>query len=701
MWEGKKMRAEKWGTALTAFFLGLLLTLGSMGSLLTAFDLEVINRSGLCLCWALTALVTVLILRWKHGGSALLLLVSFLAGYLWRRGIATEQLCALIYRISRVYNSAYGWGVWLPPAYVRPDVPADWPLGILGGLIVLVTCRQLCRGKKSWPALLLALLPLAACVVVTDTVPHEIPLFLLATAGLLLLLTDAVRQENALQGLRLTAIAVLPVTLTLLTLFLLFPKETYVNHSETIRQELLEKAQSIPRLLETGFRQFTGELQGGSTRQIDLSAVGPREYNPYPVMDITSVQGGTLYLRGQDFDDYTGRGWLSDRSRQEDFSLPGTVSDTVTLQTRGRRSLYYIPYYPAEQTLLLSGKAENPEKEKRYTFSLSALPHNWRQLAVTGATSAVDASTDPGDQSRYLSLPESTRREAAALLDSLPGGTHTEKADRIAALVCSSARYDRDTPAMPEGEEDFALWFLRESDRGYCVHFATAAVVLLRAADVPARYVTGYMVEALPGKTVTATEEDAHAWAEYYEPLLGAWIPLEATPAAPEEETGPTLQSPLPVPETESPEVTLPQTLPAQTDPAPSETAPPLPVLPAPDPGKLTLLARVLILLAASLLILSIQRSTRLRLRRLHQRTGTPNEQALARWRETELLCRLLKESPGEELTSLAQKAKFSPHTLTPEELARFDSHNRVCLRQLRSQRWYRRLVHQYIYAIY
>ena len=47
---------------------------------------------------------------------------------------------------------------------------------------------------------------------------------------------------------------------------------------------------------------------------------------------------------------------------------------------------------------------------------------------------------------------------------------------------------------MDLDSEDFAIWFLTEADTGYCIHFATAAVVLLRAAGIPARYVDGYVV---------------------------------------------------------------------------------------------------------------------------------------------------------------------------------------------------------------
>ena len=106
-------------------------------------------------------------------------------------------------------------------------------------------------------------------------------------------------------------------------------------------------------------------------------------------------------------------------------------------------------------------------------------------------------------------------------------------------------------------------------------------------------------------------------------------------------------------------------------------------------------------MLPVFVLVLMLQRSARLRLRRKLQRTGDVNKQALYRWREALRLSRLLKESPTEELIVLAQKAKFSQYELTQEELLQFDSFNRTCLKQLKKKPWYLQLIHQYIYAAY
>lgn len=99
------------------------------------------------------------------------------------------------------------------------------------------------------------------------------------------------------------------------------------------------------------------------------------------------------------------------------------------------------------------------------------------------------------------------------------------------------AVYDLDTGKNPSGT-DFVEYFLFESHQGYCVHFASAAVLALRYCGIPARYVTGYTVSSsefsADGKgayTAVLTGKQAHAWAEIYLDTIG-WIPVEMTPGA-------------------------------------------------------------------------------------------------------------------------------------------------------------------------
>ena len=67
---------------------------------------------------------------------------------------------------------------------------------------------------------------------------------------------------------------------------------------------------------------------------------------------------------------------------------------------------------------------------------------------------------------------------------------------------------------------------------GYCEHYASAFVVLMRAGGVPARVVTGYQGGELNsvGNYMIVRQADAHAWAEVW--LTGeGWTRVDPTAA--------------------------------------------------------------------------------------------------------------------------------------------------------------------------
>jgi hypothetical protein len=76
-------------------------------------------------------------------------------------------------------------------------------------------------------------------------------------------------------------------------------------------------------------------------------------------------------------------------------------------------------------------------------------------------------------------------------------------------------------------------FFLKTSRLGHCEYFATATVLLLRQAGVPARYATGYAVpeSARHGDTYLVRARDAHAWALAWHSDTGLWDQIDTTPA--------------------------------------------------------------------------------------------------------------------------------------------------------------------------
>lgn len=87
-------------------------------------------------------------------------------------------------------------------------------------------------------------------------------------------------------------------------------------------------------------------------------------------------------------------------------------------------------------------------------------------------------------------------------------------------------------------EKDFIKEFVKRK-KGYCIHFASTAVMMFRAMGIPARYAEGYYVME---SDITDNREhgifeyevkdrNAHAWVEIYERGIG-WVPIEVTPGA-------------------------------------------------------------------------------------------------------------------------------------------------------------------------
>ncbi len=149
----------------------------------------------------------------------------------------------------------------------------------------------------------------------------------------------------------------------------------------------------------------------------------------------------------------------------------------------------------------------------------------------------------------------------------------------VHALLSERCVYAYAPPSLPEGE-DFTTYFLEESRSGYCVHFATAATVLLRSLGIPARYAEGYIViqsdydkPADAEGFVDIEDTHAHAWVEVFDPAQLEWIPVEMTTS--------TTAGTQPTPDENGEEAGEPTF--SLTEPTPTATPEPTPT-PAPEP---------------------------------------------------------------------------------------------------------------------
>jgi hypothetical protein len=89
------------------------------------------------------------------------------------------------------------------------------------------------------------------------------------------------------------------------------------------------------------------------------------------------------------------------------------------------------------------------------------------------------------------------------------------KVRHVESWLRRNTLYDASLAFSTREGHDAVENFLLGSRRGWCVHYASAAALLLRAEGVPTRFVTGYMVVAPGGAdTVTVVDSTAHAWCE-------------------------------------------------------------------------------------------------------------------------------------------------------------------------------------------
>lgn len=112
--------------------------------------------------------------------------------------------------------------------------------------------------------------------------------------------------------------------------------------------------------------------------------------------------------------------------------------------------------------------------------------------------------------------------ELAALCQENTARKLSETSDFIQREFEKNTVYDYEPGTTPPGE-DFAEYFLFVNQRGFCVHFATTAVLMYRMCGYPARYVQGYAVPASAFQRqadgrykAEVTGEMGHAWCEVY-----------------------------------------------------------------------------------------------------------------------------------------------------------------------------------------
>lgn len=130
----------------------------------------------------------------------------------------------------------------------------------------------------------------------------------------------------------------------------------------------------------------------------------------------------------------------------------------------------------------------------------------------------------------YLQLPPMAPRTRALALElTADAQTPYTKAEAILNHFEQNFTYSTDLPQVDP--DDPIASFLFDAQYGHCEYFATSAVLLLRAAGIPARLVNGFLGGTWNevGNYLAVRQGDAHSWVEVFIPTYG-WVPIDPTP---------------------------------------------------------------------------------------------------------------------------------------------------------------------------
>jgi protein-glutamine gamma-glutamyltransferase len=254
-----------------------------------------------------------------------------------------------------------------------------------------------------------------------------------------------------------------------------------------------------------------------------------------------------LYWRALTLDQFNGKAWQRSYGEQ----VQSLSSSANTIESWYQRIGY--AGRPVDYNVIM----EATNRNWIYTLQMPQMKHDDMQMRrdyQVGIQRRITQrlSYDARSWMEYrvdadISL-QSTELVRARLLPRQGNPQAREFAKQLRASVATDREYMQAVLAHFRNEEFFYTLsptvlgdnpideFMFGSREGFCEHYASTFTFLMRAANIPARVVTGYMGgEFNPyDDTLTVRQYDAHAWSEVWFPGEG-WIRVDPTAAvAPE-----------------------------------------------------------------------------------------------------------------------------------------------------------------------
>jgi transglutaminase-like putative cysteine protease len=257
------------------------------------------------------------------------------------------------------------------------------------------------------------------------------------------------------------------------------------------------------------------------------------------------------YWRMNVYDTYTSQGWVNSPTSKTFLDSNVPWADTERLSNQDMMN-YAVTVGIRTDVLLTAGGFVSSDipvrvnagagKDITAVTALRVLDPGERytvtsyvSLATEGELSRAGKTYPESIKSKYLQLPSNLPDDIKQLSENITGEATTLYAKAMAIVnYLSKFTYTLEVNVPPEGT-DSVEYFLFIRKTGFCLHFASAAVLMLRSVDIPSRLAVGYL-PGDPGKIAgqyLLRDKSFHAWPQVYFPGYG-WVDIEATPSSAE-----------------------------------------------------------------------------------------------------------------------------------------------------------------------
>ncbi len=450
--------------------------------------------------------------------------------------VVAPHLLRLPYWVSAFFLAILGWRAW--SAWAAMHLPSRWVTAALTVVAAVATFMQYGRifGREAGVTLLIVM---SALKILEMRTQREVTLSIYL--GFFLVLTNFLFSQTIPLGLY----SLVCVWIFIATLVGFNRVGSTPTLAERLRPAAALLAQSLPLMVAFFilFPRAQGPLwalpQDTRSANTGLSeSMSPGNISNLIKSDALAFRVrfegerppfSTLYWRGPVLVDFDGQTWTMPQ-------IPPAGS--MNYSKREKRTTYTITLEPHNKTWLFA--LDVPAVLPAGAYALGDLQVRDRRPVT---------ETKRYEMSSYLDYKYGERAQQSSLQSSL--AFDERRNPRTVALGRRWARENPDPRALlqavfqfynreftytleppPLDPRDPYDDFLFESKKGFCEHYAGSFALLMRAAGIPARIVTGYQggeVNPLNNELIVR-QADAHAWTEIWLPGEG-WLRVDPTGA--------------------------------------------------------------------------------------------------------------------------------------------------------------------------